>query len=80
MTQQTIEAIYENGVFRVKSAESLGFREGQQVTIIVETEREQMPLSLLTSIYEGLTEQEIDEIEKIVLDRSTFFTDRLIDE
>ncbi len=76
MTVQTIEAIYENGVFRVKSAPLLGFKEGQKVTITVETNHEPLPLSLLTNIYEGLTEAEIEEIEEIMLDRSNFLTDR----
>ena|SRR5688572_3668708 len=33
-------------------------------------------LSLLTQVYEGLSPEEIDEIEQIALDRSHFFTDR----
>jgi hypothetical protein len=33
-------------------------------------------LSLLTQVYEGLSPEEIDEIEQIALDRSRFFTDR----
>jgi hypothetical protein len=33
-------------------------------------------LSLLTQVYEGLSPEEIDEVEQIALDRSHFFSDR----
>ena len=36
------------------------------------------PLSLAAKVYEGLSDQEIDEIEKIALDRSHFFRDRTL--
>lgn len=33
-------------------------------------------LELATSVYEGLTDAEIDEIEEIAFDRTSFFRDR----
>jgi hypothetical protein len=48
-------------------------REGQLVRLTVETVSLLEPL---TNFYEGLSEEEIDEIEKIILDRSNFFPER----
>ena len=42
-------------------------------------EKEKNPNEIIKSaekIYEGLSEQEIDEMEKIILDRSNFFGER----
>jgi predicted DNA-binding antitoxin AbrB/MazE fold protein len=76
MTVKMLEAIYEKGVFRIKSAEDLSLSEGQEVILTVETVEMGNPLSLLTHIYDGLSESEIDEIEEAVLERSPFFADR----
>jgi predicted DNA-binding antitoxin AbrB/MazE fold protein len=76
MVVKILEAIYEKGVFRIKSTEDLSLSEGQKVILTVETVETENPLLLLTHIYDGLSEPEIDEIEEAVLERSPFFADR----
>ena len=71
--QQTLEAVYENGVFR--PLEKIEMAEGQQVRLIVETLPEDL-LELAAQVYEGLSDKEIDEIEQIALDRRPFFGER----
>ena len=75
MPQQDCEAVFENGVLRPLT--SLQLNEGQSVRLVVEQknalEAEEM-LKLAFQIYEGLSEQEIEEIEEIASDRSHFFT------
>lgn len=66
---QTIEAIYENGLFRPIEPAKLSIPDGQRVQMVVIRDDED-PLKLITSVYDGLSEAEIDEIEKIALDRS----------
>jgi predicted DNA-binding antitoxin AbrB/MazE fold protein len=75
----SVEAVYEHGIFRVLRPERLALDEGQRVRLFVETEGgtdETDSLELLAHMYDGLSEEEIDEIEKIMLDRSNFFRDR----
>ncbi len=77
---QTIEAVYQNGTFRPLKALSPDFIEGETVRLTV-TDKKLSPeemLSLAGQVYEGLSETDIDEIEKIALDRSNFFGDRKI--
>lgn len=51
--------------------------EGQQVRITVDTEATPDDvLALAEQVYAGLSEKEIDAIERIALDRDTFFGDR----
>jgi predicted DNA-binding antitoxin AbrB/MazE fold protein len=76
MTVKVVEAVYEKGIFRIKFPKELSLSEGQEVILTVETPEEEDPLSLLTGVYDGLSEQEIEEIEGVVLDRSPFFKDR----
>jgi len=73
--EQTVEAIFENGSFKVIDPSALHLSEGQKVKLVVEEQpkRKEGPLELLTSMYDGLSEQEIDEIERIILDRRDFF-------
>jgi len=68
--QQTLEAVYENGVFR--PLEKIEIAEGQQVRLIVETLPEDL-LELAAQVYEGLSDK---EIEQIALDRRPFFGER----
>ena len=77
---QTIEAIYQNGMFKPLNPISEEFEEGEKVKLVVETEDEEINpiMKLAENFYEGLSEEDIDEIEKIALDRSNFFGDRKI--
>lgn len=74
MTTQTIDAIFENGVFRILSPERLPLSEGQQVRLRIEAStRAQEILDAAAAVYEGLSEDEIDEVERIALQRGDFF-------
>lgn len=72
---QTVEAIFEHGVFRVLNASDLPLSEGQQVRLIIETPTENSAelLDLAAQVYEGLSSRDIDEIERIALERGDFF-------
>ncbi|MBT3604441.1 MAG: antitoxin family protein [Candidatus Latescibacteria bacterium] len=62
--KQIIEAIYENGVF--KPVKPLNFSEGQQVQLEIGDIPEANPddlLKLAAMVYDGFTDQEIDDIE-----------------
>lgn len=75
---QTIEAIYQNGTFKPVTPIEENFSEGERVELTVKNKKlspEEM-LKLASQVYEGLSEDEIEEIEKIALDRSNFFGDR----
>ncbi len=65
--KQTINAIYEKGVF----LENLAISEGKQVRLTMETSSDTTDLlELAAQVYQGLSEEEIDEIEQIALNRS----------
>jgi predicted DNA-binding antitoxin AbrB/MazE fold protein len=71
-----IEAVYEHGTF--KPLEPVELREGQRVTLSVEpmalTPAEaEAQLQAWQRVYEGLSEDEIREVEAVALDRSSFF-------
>lgn len=75
---QTIEAVYQNGIFKPLNPLSKEISEGETVEIIIKDKRlspEEM-LELASRVYERLSEEEIEEIEKIALDRANFFGDR----
>ena len=75
----SIDAVYEAGVFR--PLEQVPLDEGQRVSLSVEPlaltpEEAEAKLRQWQQVYEGLSAEEVDEIEKIALDRSRFFTER----
>ena len=77
---QTIEAIYQNGIFKPLAPVSEEIAEGETVEITIKEKRispEEM-LKLAGEVYEGLSEKDIEEIERIALDRTNFFGDRKI--
>lgn len=77
---QTIEAIYQNGIFKPLQPVSEEIEDGKKVELTVSEKRlspDEM-LKLASQVYEGLSEEDIDEIERIALDRSNFFGDRKI--
>lgn len=67
---QVYDAVYENGIFRPLEPLPAHLAEGQQVRIVVETDTPEDILRLAARVYAGLSEQEIQEVEKIALDRS----------
>ncbi len=75
---QTIEAIYQNGMFKPLNPISEEITEGKTVELTIKDKKlspEEM-LDLASRVYEGLSDEDINEIEKIALDRSNFFGDR----
>jgi len=72
--QQVVEAVYENGLLR--PLVSLKLSEGQAVQLIIRSADELAPdemLQLAAEVYEGLSEEEISDIEQIAFDRQNFF-------
>lgn len=74
--KKELKAVYENGVFKPLTNPQL--KEGEEVTLVIETP---VPhsldiLQLAGSVYEGLTAEEVEEVEKIALDRSHFWGGR----
>ena len=66
--KQILDAIYENGVFR--PLKNIDISEGQSVRLIVETTSSLSPddlLNLAAQVYEGLSDEDIKEIEEIAL-------------
>ena len=73
-----IEAIYENGVFRPLQPETVAFQEGQIVRLKIAAETEPESLQLAARVYEGLSKEEINDIERIALDRGNSFDSRAL--
>ena len=75
---QTLEAVFEDGSFKPVDNGSLPFSEGQRVKLTVEvpTETQDDLLRLAAQVYEGLSDKDIDEIERIAFDRGNFFHDK----
>jgi predicted DNA-binding antitoxin AbrB/MazE fold protein len=62
----TVEAVYENGVFRPETRPALA--EGAHVTLIVESSAAGGPdevLRLASQVYAGMASTDIDEVERI---------------
>ena len=76
MTTETLEAIFEHGIFRLVQPSTLPLRDGQRVRLVVETEASpDAILALAASVYDGLSPQDITEVEQIALQRRDFFGD-----
>ncbi len=73
--KHAIDAIHENGLFRPVQGSEIVFSEGQLVRMAVEDECEPEALRLASKVHEGLSDEDIDQVEKIPLDRGTFFGD-----
>jgi predicted DNA-binding antitoxin AbrB/MazE fold protein len=70
-----IDATYENGTFRPVHGKPLGLIEGQRVRIMVDDLRDPEALRLAMSVYDGLSANQIAEIEKIALATGATVTD-----
>jgi hypothetical protein len=76
MTTEALDAIFEHGTFRLIRPPTIPLRDGQRVRLVVETEvSPDTILALATSVYAGLSPQDIMDIEKIALQRQDFFGD-----
>lgn len=69
-----VKAVYESGL--IKPLEPLDLPEGRRVTVTIEAPEEALSpeetLALAHRVYEGLSEEEIAEIEAVALDRNHF--------
>lgn len=85
LVSQTVEATYEGDVLRLH--QPLPLSEQQRVWVIVVPMPESTPLAretpppdeilrLAAQVYEGLSPEDVDEIEGLVLNRSHFFVRR----
>lgn len=75
--KDSVEAIYEHGIFR--PLKHLDFSEGQHVQLVVKVPTQEAPdemLELASQVYEGLSDQDVDEIERIALNRREFFGEK----
>lgn len=70
MTTQTLKAVFQNGAFHPLSPSPV-WSEGQQVRLVVETQEPDV-LALAGAVYEGLSDEEQDEVERIALKRGDF--------
>ncbi len=77
--KQAIDAIYENGTFKPVHPDQVHIPDGQLVALVVDDSFLPEPLRLAARVYEGLSAQEINEIEQIALDRSRFFNRQTAD-
>ncbi|MFY9225397.1 MAG: antitoxin AF2212-like protein [Blastocatellia bacterium] len=77
MSKTIIKALYEKGIFRPLTPSEIKLAEGQIVKLEVETkETVEDILKLATQVYEGLSENEIEEIENISKRQEKFFSNR----
>ncbi|HEX8218304.1 MAG TPA: antitoxin family protein [Chloroflexia bacterium] len=78
VTKHAVDAIYEDGVFRPLTPIEGPLAEGQRVRMLFEVsaDQEDDPLEMLDNFYEGMSEEDIAEIEKIMLDRSNWRSPR----
>jgi len=77
MITQTIDAVYEDGVFRPLTDIKIAIPKGRPIKLQVETlESPEDCLTLATQVYDGLSEEEIKEIEAIAMNRAEFFGER----
>ena len=70
---KTVEAIYENGVFKPISPLK-DFSEHKKVTLIIKDYHAEKfdILSLASTVYDDLSPEDIEDIEKLAFDRSHF--------
>lgn len=74
MSVQTIDAVYEHGAFRPVVPVASGFSEGQRVRLVVEPLAEASDyLRLMTGVFSGLAEVDVDAIEAAAQRRNDFF-------
>ncbi|RIK78464.1 MAG: hypothetical protein DCC68_15235 [Planctomycetota bacterium] len=71
--KQFVDAVYEDGIFRPVLPVELppGERVRVEIDVKPKVDVEKM-LSEFQKVYEGFTPAEIEELEKVILDRSNF--------
>lgn len=71
-----VDAIYENGTFRPIGDAKIPLAEGARVRLSVKSVEPASAdvLALAATVYAGLSDEDVAEIEQIAMDRSRFFT------
>ncbi len=72
-----VDAIFENGAFRPVGAADIPLADGTRVRLsieLLEPAQNGDVLDLAASVYAGLSEQDIADVEQIATDRTAFFT------
>ena len=72
--KHSVDAVYEHGSLRL--LEPVDLEEGQRVRVDLHTEDAEDPLEILAGVYNGLSEEEIGEVEDAILNRGPLFGDR----
>ena len=73
---KNVDAIYENGTFRPIGDAEIMLPNGTRVRLSVEpldSSQNDNVLDLAASVYAGLSEKEIADVEQIATDRTQFF-------
>jgi predicted DNA-binding antitoxin AbrB/MazE fold protein len=72
---KTVEAIFEEGVFKPMSP--LDISEHKKVILIIKDDTEEPAdvLSLAFKVYDGFSSDDVESVENIALDRSRFSRD-----
>jgi len=77
MKTEAVEAVYEQGGFRLVTPADVKLSEGQRVRLVVEPiEKPDEILLLAGRVYDGLTDDQIDSIERHTRRREDFFGER----
>jgi predicted DNA-binding antitoxin AbrB/MazE fold protein len=76
MNQLPIDAVFENGLFRPLNPVHVSVQEGEHVRLRIEEPAGVTSLELAGRVYDGLTPTEIEEVERIALQRGSFFDTR----
>lgn len=71
-----INAVYKDGAFHPTAPPALPLIDGQHVRLTVEDEASSEVIGLLSDVYAGLSDDEIDAIEKIALGQRSIFRKR----
>lgn len=76
MATERLDAVFENGTFRLVGPLPIPLRDGQHVRLVVETEESpDAILAAAASVYQGLSPADIAAVEEIALQRGDFFGD-----
>ena len=72
-----LEAVFENGAFRLVEPSAVTLVDGQHVRLRAETgEASDDVLALAEQVHDGLSDEEMDDVGRISFDRRLFFDDR----
>ena len=74
---KNLDAVYENGTFRPTGDADITLPDGARVRLTVEPisqNVEENVLDLAAKVYAGLSDEDVAHIERIAMDRTSFFS------